>query len=141
MTTEQVLLNGRVLHSWKEIASYTGRGVRTIQRYESQYGFPVRRPSGTPRSAVLAFSHEIDAWLAKSPTKESSLPKPKQISSFQVRFEPIELLHKKAHLGHQRAESLYQRMERMQTLLCKLKVQLEHLERRRDSQKFAGGSS
>ena len=75
MTNTQASSNGRVLHSWKEIATYMGRGVRTIQRYEAHLGLPVRRPSGAPRSAVLAFSNEIDQWLAQSPTRvESSQP-------------------------------------------------------------------
>ena len=57
----------RVLHSWKEIASYIGRGVRTIQRYEVQFGLPVHRPAGSSRSAVMAFSDEIEAWLSRTP--------------------------------------------------------------------------
>src|SRR5258708_9268442 len=66
--------NRRVLHSWKEISSYTGRGVRTIQRYEVQFGFPVHRPAASPRSAVLAFTDEIDQWLAGSPKRIDQLP-------------------------------------------------------------------
>jgi predicted DNA-binding transcriptional regulator AlpA len=58
----------RILHSWKEIASYVGRGVRTIQRYEVQLGLPVHRLAGS-RSAVMAFSDEIDAWLNRTPTR------------------------------------------------------------------------
>ena len=64
----RVQLNRKVLNSWKEIAAYMGRGVRTIQRYEMQLGFPVHRPSGKQRSAVLAVADEIDAWLKKTPT-------------------------------------------------------------------------
>ena len=56
-----------VLHSWKDIANYTGRGVRTIQRYECEHGFPIHRPAGKSRSAVLAFSDEVDEWLGKPP--------------------------------------------------------------------------
>jgi hypothetical protein len=59
----------KVLNSWKEIASYIGRGVRTVQRYETQLGFPVRRPSGRQRSSVLAFPQEIDAWLMNAPAR------------------------------------------------------------------------
>ena len=55
----------KVLHSWKDISNYAGRGVRTIQRYEVQLGFPIHRPAAKSRSAVLAFSDEIDAWLQK----------------------------------------------------------------------------
>jgi hypothetical protein len=58
----------RILHSWKEIASYIGRGVRTIQRYELQFGLPVHRPAGSSRSSVMAFSDEIDNWLSRTPT-------------------------------------------------------------------------
>jgi hypothetical protein len=58
----------RILNSWKEIAAYIGRGVRTVQRYELQFGFPVHRPAGMSRSSVMGFSDEIDTWLAKTPS-------------------------------------------------------------------------
>ncbi len=61
-------MQARILHSWKEIASYIGRGIRTVQRYEVQFDLPVHRPSGRSRSSVMAFSDEIDAWLTRSPT-------------------------------------------------------------------------
>jgi CheY-like chemotaxis protein len=60
----------RILHSWKEIAAYLGRGVRTIQRYETQLGFPIRRPARKDRSAVMAFTDEIDQWLSRAPVKD-----------------------------------------------------------------------
>ncbi|HET9181690.1 MAG TPA: hypothetical protein VFP59_06130 [Candidatus Angelobacter sp.] len=52
-----------VLNSWKEIAGYLGRGVRTVQRWESELGLPVHRPRGRSRSAVLAVPEELDRWL------------------------------------------------------------------------------
>jgi hypothetical protein len=56
-----------VLHSWKDIASYVGRGVRTVQRWEHDYGLPVHRPNQRERSAVLAFPEEIKEWLHHTP--------------------------------------------------------------------------
>ena len=56
----------RFLNSWKEIAQYTGRGVRTLQRYEAQFGFPVRRVAENSRASVLAFSDEIDEWFRQT---------------------------------------------------------------------------
>ena len=53
----------RILNSWKEISSYIGRGVRTVQRWEELYGLPVHRAAGRDRSAVYALSDEVDAWL------------------------------------------------------------------------------
>lgn len=64
--TEQVSHTG-ILNSWKEIAAYVSRGVRTVQRYEEQFGFPVHRPSRRTRSAVVAFTEEIDLWLRSTP--------------------------------------------------------------------------
>jgi hypothetical protein len=55
------------LNSWKEIANYLDRGVRTVQRWERDLQLPVRRPRGTKRSAVLAVRSEIDAWLRTCP--------------------------------------------------------------------------
>lgn len=66
------LADVQILHSWKEISSYIGRGVRTLQRYETHLGFPIHRPLGKPRSSVLAFKHEIDAWMAKTPVAFAS---------------------------------------------------------------------
>lgn len=62
----------KVLHSWKDIANYMGRGVRTIQRYEVQLGLPVHRPAAKNRSSVMAFSDEIDVWLNRAPTRTQS---------------------------------------------------------------------
>jgi DNA-binding transcriptional regulator YiaG len=43
-----------VLSSWKDIAQYLGKGVRTVQRWERHLGLPVRRPTGaTQKSAVV----------------------------------------------------------------------------------------
>ena len=51
-----------LLTSWKEIANYVGKGVRTIQRWENRFGFPVHRPNGD-KGVVLAIPEEIDAWV------------------------------------------------------------------------------
>jgi hypothetical protein len=59
----------KLLNSWKEIAAYVGRGIRTVQRYELELGLPVRRPTGTSRSSVIAFSDELDAWLSSAPVR------------------------------------------------------------------------
>ncbi len=45
--------------------------MRTVQRWES-LGLPVRRPKRTDRSAVCAFSEEIDEWLHRAPRSERS---------------------------------------------------------------------
>lgn len=63
-----------VLNSWKEIAGYLGRGVRTVQRWEHDLGLPVRRPRGKSRSAVVAMADELDAWLRQAPASETMAP-------------------------------------------------------------------
>jgi len=52
-----------VLSSWKEIAAYLGRGVRTAQRWEAELQMPVYRPWGKDHSAVIAMKSEIDRWI------------------------------------------------------------------------------
>jgi hypothetical protein len=56
-----------VLHSWKQVSAYVGLGVRTVQRYEIQFQLPVHRAAGKKRSAILAFTDELDAWLHNTP--------------------------------------------------------------------------
>jgi Tol biopolymer transport system component len=55
------------LNSWKEIAAYLDREIRTIQRWEKEEGLPVHRLRHTKRGSVYAFRRELDAWwLARS---------------------------------------------------------------------------
>jgi len=56
-------LQSNTLQSWKEIAAYLKRGVRTAQRWERNERLPVRRPRPGGRSPVFAFPQEIDEWL------------------------------------------------------------------------------
>ncbi|HEX7286624.1 MAG TPA: HXXEE domain-containing protein [Candidatus Angelobacter sp.] len=56
--------NGR-LDSWKYIAAYLGRDVRTVMRWEKEKALPVRRVPGGYRHAVFAYQQEIDAWLGQ----------------------------------------------------------------------------
>jgi hypothetical protein len=62
-------LRSDALQSWKEIAAYLKRGVRTAQRWERCAGLPVRRPRAGDRSPVFAFPQEIDQWLHSRPTR------------------------------------------------------------------------
>ncbi len=53
-----------VLSSWKDIARYMGKGVRTVQRWERELGLPVKRPNGVvQKSAVVLHRSDLDAWL------------------------------------------------------------------------------
>ncbi len=51
------------LDSWKEIAVYLGREVRTAQRWERREGLPVQRHFHGKGGTVWAFKHEIDTWF------------------------------------------------------------------------------
>jgi hypothetical protein len=53
---------GERLDSWKEIAAYLKREVRTAQRWEKNEGLPVRRHQHDKLSTVFAYKSELDAW-------------------------------------------------------------------------------
>lgn len=57
---------GERLDSWKEIAVYLRRSVRTVRRWEKLEGLPVRRHRHSRGgSTVFAHKSEIDAWSKK----------------------------------------------------------------------------
>jgi hypothetical protein len=62
-----------VLSSWKEIASYVGRSIRTVQRWERELGLPVHRPNGKTDGVVIALPAELDAWVLAMPTQSHYL--------------------------------------------------------------------
>jgi Tol biopolymer transport system component len=51
------------LDSWKEIAAYFNRSVRTVVRWEQEEGLPVHRLAHRGRGSVFAIRQELDAWL------------------------------------------------------------------------------
>jgi len=53
----------KILESWKEIASYLNRNVRTCQMWEMEHGLPIHRLDGSPKAHVFAYKDELDAWL------------------------------------------------------------------------------
>ncbi len=52
-----------MLSSWKEIAHFFGKGVRTVQRWEKTLNLPIRRPPGAPSNVVLARTSDLEAWM------------------------------------------------------------------------------
>ena len=54
--------NENPLESWKEIAAYLNRDVRTVQRWEQDKGLPVHRIPGRGKPTVYALKAEVDAW-------------------------------------------------------------------------------
>lgn len=53
---------GTRLDSWKAIATYLGRDIRTIQRWESRDQLPVHRLQHSKMGSVYAYASELDAW-------------------------------------------------------------------------------
>jgi Tol biopolymer transport system component len=50
------------LESWKEIATYLNRSVRTLHRWEKEEGLPVHRQLHKELGSVFAYKGELDAW-------------------------------------------------------------------------------
>jgi len=62
------LANDR-LDSWKEIAAYLKKEVRTVQRWEKTGGLPVRRLAHGKQGTVFAYKPDLEAWWRESQTK------------------------------------------------------------------------
>src|ERR1700693_1755020 len=63
-------LPGKKLDSWGEIASYLGREVRTVQRWERTEGLTVHRHEHKKKSTVYAYTGELDAWIKQRQPKD-----------------------------------------------------------------------
>ena len=65
---------GERLDGWKAIASYLGRDIRTVQRWELSEQLPIRRLEHKHRASAYAFTAELDAWLAARTAHDGDLP-------------------------------------------------------------------
>jgi len=64
------------MESWKEIAAYLKREVRTVQRWEKYEGLPVYRHQHQKRGSVYALKSELDAWRGTRAFQPDRLPEP-----------------------------------------------------------------
>lgn len=99
----------KFLNGWKDIAGYLGKGVRTVQRYEREFGLPVRRPAGKTRGSVVATQAELDGWVSASPIRETyELPVRSQATAIsplqQVRNSVDEMKRLREQMTALRAE-------------------------------------
>ncbi len=62
----------RVLDSWKEIAGYLGRSVKTCRRWEHELGLPIHRLEESPKARVFAYPDELDQWVKTTQKSEDS---------------------------------------------------------------------
>src|SRR5258708_27697476 len=66
------------LDSWKEIAAYFKRDIRTLHRWEKTEGLPVRRHVHGKAGSVYAFKADLDAWWhdrrIQTPLEEEKAP-------------------------------------------------------------------
>jgi hypothetical protein len=115
----------KLLNTWKEIASYLGRGVRTVQRWEVVLHLPIRRPHGRKSSAVIAYSTELDEWLLKSPSgRFDQLPENKSLGHTTTDFRQNELSRERVHDSlaalRQQVARLRQEMDRAHSIVKKV---------------------
>ncbi|SEC46600.1 hypothetical protein SAMN05443244_3528 [Terriglobus roseus] len=66
----------KMLSSWKEIAHFFGKGVRTVQRWEKTLDLPIHRPPGAPSNVVLARTSDLEEWMHRGPVSRAELEGP-----------------------------------------------------------------
>lgn len=71
------------MNSWKEIAVYLNRGVRTVQRWERELQLPVHRIGNGKRSPVYAVVSEVKFWMVSLGGRRAlgQSPGPQKINS------------------------------------------------------------
>ena|SRR5215469_9161018 len=103
-----------LLNSWKGIAVFLDRGVRTVQRWEKHNQLPVHRYGDSPRAAVFAFEAELLLWL-----HTRKLPK---VSDDEVRKASHDEVRKASHDDER--ETVRQQFSNMRTADLILRARL-----------------
>jgi tetratricopeptide (TPR) repeat protein len=96
------------LHSWKEIATFLGRGVRSVQRWEAERGLPVHRTPSGKLGAVYALKSELAEWMISAENAADSGDKavPTAEGFFLAESDdPVALLPAKEFTAEARAEA------------------------------------
>ncbi len=69
------------LTTWKEVGAFFGKSERTVKRWESERGLPVRRMPGEARSVIYAEVSELESWLHSASADIAAKP--------EAAFNPI----------------------------------------------------
>jgi TolB-like protein len=77
------------LDSWKSIAEYLSRDVRTVIRWEKERGLPVHRVPGGRKHSVFAFKRALDAWMLNTDTERVLAVLPFSNDSGEEDLDPL----------------------------------------------------
>jgi hypothetical protein len=108
-----------LLNSWKEIAAYLGRGVRTVQRWERDLGLPVRRPRNHLRSPVVAIPSELDHWVRRVGCRAASSDESVH-GRVHIRAKTEELIAR-ANANLQRTQALQEALVKTMSLIERIR--------------------
>lgn len=117
-----------VLTSWKEVAVYLGKGVRTVQRWERELALPVRRPYGLEKHVIVALPSELDDWMhtRMQPRTANSGPKKPVLDAVREkslqRNEKVERLQRLIKIMYERAEELQRRTKQLMSRTSELRT-------------------
>lgn len=86
----------RRLESWKAIARYLDRDVRSVQRWERERGLPVHRIPGQ-KGSVFAYESELETWLhsrrgAEASATPQATASPQQVDARRSRLVGVALV-------------------------------------------------
>ena len=95
-----------MLNSWKEISSYLGRGVRTVQRWERELGLPIHRIGKGKRSPVYATIAELNFWISTSDAARVHQPHPTPLQRTPKNGGAIENSHRLLASLHELARNM-----------------------------------
>ncbi len=71
----------RRLDTWKEIATYFERDIRTVRRWEKDRGLPIHRIPGNGGGTVYAYEEELVVWLRRDPKLPAIDDQPAEIKT------------------------------------------------------------
>jgi hypothetical protein len=106
-----------------------GKGVRTVQRWEQDFGLPVRRPSGSSKKAILARPGDLDAWVAlrcsSRPPALASSPGILSRDCSRVSLEALSALNAQIQTSQMLRTSNLALVEEMRSALLRLHHELK----------------
>jgi TolB-like protein len=80
------------LDSWKEIASFLRRDVRTVQRWEKKEALPVHRHQHDKLGSVYAYRKELNEWFTTRQQSGAASELPRQSDKIKLAVLPFGVL-------------------------------------------------